>query len=312
VAVGAHKLDNYVGLIGSIAAGSPTTTQRFVRVDANGRLEIVFAAGVIGDVNLVQIAGNAVASAGVNGMLAVGGDVPDDAAASASYPLKMGGLYEASQTSRDDGDIVTIAVDDLGNTRIVGIAADDAASDATAPVKIGAVADQVPSSVSDDDQVHLITDLERFLRIVSKAYDSLTASDKVSVQNTIASDRDEAAQTIADVTDVAAATVNYPSDAGIEIGNRDLLAFLITIQDVTSVTFEVSNDGTIWADYTGSVIDDGSGANGNAPAFWTSAAGVTTDFAATLDRCRFRYLRLGVLFPNNTNGAEITLIAGAN
>lgn len=321
-----HRLDNYVGLIGSTTATPVTLNQRVVRVDTNGRLEvIIFGAGAVTDVNLLQVAGTAVVEAGLAGVQAIGGPEADGAAA-VSNPVQIAGVdgagnIEALLTDTDgrpQDDIDRIGGTDVVATGVAGMmpvagdVADDAASSASNPVKVGAVADQVPSTVADDDLVHLITDLERYLRIVSKSFDTLTASDKVAVQNTIASDRDYAAQTIANVSNQAAVKTNYPSDAGLEIGNRDFISAILSLEDVTSVTTEVSNDGTNWVDCSASPVDAATGLNGYAAAHWTSAAGVTTHFAADWEKCGYRYIRWGVTPPNATNTILITVIARAH
>jgi hypothetical protein len=214
---------------------------------------------------------------------------------------------EGLQVSLDNGTNSVFAQGDTsGNLKVVGTIADDAAADASAPVKGGAVADEVPSSAADGDLVHLITDLERYLRVVSKAYDSLTGQDLVSA-NTAADDRDESAQVLADVSDAAADTYYYPSSAGVEIGNRTFLSFILAIEDVTSVAFEVSNDGTAWVDGTKSVVDAAEGANGYAAAHFTEPDTATVYFAADWERCGYRYIRCAVVVPDGTNECEITL-----
>lgn len=263
------------------------------------------APAVVADVNLAEVAGTATVTAGLAGLLAVGGSAADGVAPTGN-PILCAGIGE-------DGNTYTILVDQNGNTQVVGTVADDAAQDSTAPVKGGAVADQVPTSVANDDMVHLITDLERYLRIVSRAYDSLTDSDKVVVQNTIASDRDESAQSIADVVNQAAGTTNYPSDDGVEIGNRDFLSMIYSLNDVTSVAIEGSNDRATWVPITGGAtrVADGVSASGTTAATYTSGAGVDTDFALYWEKFGWRYIRWSVAVPNNTNTIEITLFQRA-
>lgn len=198
-----------------------------------------------------------------------------------------------------------------GMLGVAGDVADDDTASASYPVKIGAVADQVPSSVADGDMVHLITDLERYLRTVDKSYDALIDALKVAVTNTIATDHDEAPQSIADETNAAAATVNYPSDSGIEIGNRSFLSWTMRLNDITSVAFQVSNDGTVWIDASKQPVDAAQGTNGHAATHYTSAAGVNTDFACDWERCGYRYIRWQVVTPNATNAFEILLMQRA-
>ncbi len=170
------------------------------------------------------------------------------------------------------------------------------------------VVDAVPSVFADGTLVRLITDTERYLRTISKAHDTLLAADLTATVNPESANRDAAPQVICNETDLAA-SANFPSDAGIEIGDRDFLSFTLSLNDVTSVAFEVSNEGTNWADETESVVAEG--ASGHAKAYFTSAAGVTTLFACYWPRCGFRYVRCAVVIPNATNVIYIDLIQRA-
>lgn len=326
------------------------------------------------DINLVEIAGNSVASGGINGTLVVAGDkadgseatvlsplkcgavadnvdlqaqvdagsavhlltdlyrrlrvvvestvttqvtgdTADDDAAGTVYPVLVGGVADAAVSVVTDGDAVKLVTDLYRRLRVVvdnlatvaGDVADDAAATSTAPLKIGAVADDVVSTVADADMVHLVTDLYRRLRTISAAFDTLTESDKVSVQNTIASDRDYTAQELADVTDQDTGTSNYPSDDGIEVGNRPQLFFALTLLDVTSVAFQCSNDRSIWIDQTEDVVE--SGAALHAKTYFT-AAGEATYYAPRWT-CGWRYVRCAVAVPNGTNTVAIDMIARA-
>jgi hypothetical protein len=194
-----------------------------------------------------------------------------------------------------------------GMMPIAGDVADGEPASGSHPLKIGAVADEVPSAVADSEVVHLITDLERFLRVVSKAHDVLVAADLVACVNPDSANRDAAPQIICDETNLAA-TANFPSDTGLEIGDRPGLALLLSLEDVTSVGFYVSNDRLIWHNATAQVMADG--ALGRAPAYFTSGAGVTTVFSCTWD-CGHLYLRLLVTVPNATNTIYIDLIQRA-
>lgn len=178
--------------------------------------------------------------------------------------------------------------------------------------QIWAVVDEVLSAVADGTVVPLVTDTYRRLWVRTAGYDSLTDTIKGSV-NTMADDRDEAAQVIADETGEAVATINYPSDNGIEIGNRPFLSWVMRCNDVTSVAFEVSNDRVEWADGTGGpvLVDDADGQNGHTSTDFTSAAGVDTVFALDWEKCGFRYIRWAVTYPNVTNEFECTLIQRA-
>lgn len=274
------------------------------------------------DVNLIEVAGTAVIEGGVAGLLAVGGADADGAAVTAN-PLLMGGqdalgnlyalLVDTDGRPQDDIDRIggtdVVATGVAGMMPVAGDVGDNVAASASNPVKLGAVADQVPSAVVDARFVNLITDLERYLRVASKAYDPLVAADLVSVQNTIASDRDPSVVIVN--AGAIAASASLPSTAGIEIGNRNFLAVILQLEDVTSVAWEVSNDGVIWSDASGSPVDNLTGVNGYAAGYWTSAAGVTTVFAADWEKIRFRFLRFTVTVPNATNNVTIHIVSGA-
>lgn len=304
-------------LIGSTTKTDYSAEKRLIRCDDDGYLEVTFSGGS-GDVNIAEVGGNTVVDAGVNGMLGVAGDVPDDDPASASNPLKVGGVADDEVSAVADGDQVHFVTDLYRRMRTVvdnlvtvaGDVADDAPSTSTEPVKIGAVADEVESLVADDDMVHLITDLYRRLRVVSAAFDTLTESDKVSVQNTIASDRDTSAQTIADESDAADPSY-YPSSDGLEIGNRDRMNFICSIEG-GDLSFEASNDGSTWVDVSKTMVDDEQGTSGYDSTHYTSASGTTTDFAVSVFALGYRYIRLKWEPSDATSTIEVTLMQRAN
>ena len=135
----------------------------------------------------------------------------------------------------------------------------------------------------------------------------MTESDKVSVQNTIASDRDEDPVTVASATNESAGTSYFPSSSGQLVGNRPNLSFVLSITDVTSVAFEVSNDQSTWVDQTEDVIETGS--NGHAKTYFT-AGGTAVNFAPKWT-CGWKYFRLAVVYPDATNVIAADVIARA-
>jgi hypothetical protein len=113
---------------GTTALFTPFGNTRGIRCDANGRLEVVAAPGVGLNVNIFQVGGNATVTAGVNGLLAVGGNVADDAV-DAGYPVKVGGRADAVLSLVADGDRVDF-VTDLYRRLWVVIAGYDSGSNA--------------------------------------------------------------------------------------------------------------------------------------------------------------------------------------
>jgi hypothetical protein len=278
-----------------------------VRVDDAGHLEVVVPAGLPLGVDLVFIGGNAVLSAGVPGLLAVGGPAADSDVA-VGNPLLIGGVYLANITAAPvaNTEIGNILIDSYRRLRIVGSVLDGVAADATeAPLKMGAVSSQVPATIANNLMVQLITDLDRFLRVVSKAYDSISASDRVAA-NTIADDRDESAQVWAAETNTGAGTNYYPSSAGYEVGNRDHLTLQLVMTD-TETTIQVSNDGTTWLDVTPSVLDMATGTFLNAS--FPTGAGLSANWMLDMERVNARYVRAAVVTVDAGNATAIKVMA---
>jgi hypothetical protein len=238
---------------------------RRLRCDANGFLQIVGAPGGLTDVNLTQIAGNAVATTGITGTM------PNEGT-------------QAAETAVDDGSF---------------------------PVKIGLRVRDILTAITDDQITNGLADTLGRLWVRSAAYDTLANGDRVVNLNLDADDRDLAAQLIASDTDINPAVATYyPSADGIEIGNRNFLACVFSIDD-GDVDFEVSNDRTTWVNATGAPVDLTTGANGYDNTYYTSAAGVTTDFAVDHEKLGHRYWRLVFTPANVTNSIEATIITRA-
>jgi hypothetical protein len=115
----------YFGVAGSTERARPGHTApdpsnlRRLRCDDDGYLEVTFAPAASTDVNLIEIDGNSVSSGGVTGVIPVTGDVADDAAASASYPVKVGAVADDVPTAVADGDQVHLITDLYRRLRVV-------------------------------------------------------------------------------------------------------------------------------------------------------------------------------------------------
>jgi hypothetical protein len=274
-----------------------------IRVDAEGHLEIVLAPGILVAMDLQQVASAATVTAGVAGLLAVGGPAADSAVA-VGNPLLFGGVYLTNITAAPvaNTEIGSILIDSYRRLRIVGSVLDGVAVDATeAPLKMGAVSSQVPATIANNLMVQLITDLERFLRVVSKAYDAVSASDRVAC-NTIADDRDEAAQVWAAETNTGVGTSYYPAAGGYEVGNRDHITLQLVMTDNTT-TIQASNDAATWIDITNSVLDMGAGVY-LTPSFATGA-GLSANWMLDLQNINARYVRCAVVYPDAGNATSI-------
>lgn len=282
---------------------------RGVRVDANGRLEVVIPAGVPLGVDLQQVASHPALHylSGANAALGVAGMETDDAALLGGV-FPVGGRYRADITGDplDDLDIGLLLLDVNRRLRVVGSALDDAPADATAaPLKIGGVAVQVLAAISAaGDAAGFITDMYRRLYVRSAAYDEVSGTDRGSV-NTIADDRDEGAQVWAADTNIAAATNYYPSSAGYEVGNRDHLTLMLVMTDTTT-TIQVSNDGTTWLDVTPSVLDMASGTYMNVS--FPTGAGLSANWMIDMERVNARYVRCAVVTVDNSNSISIKVM----
>lgn len=286
----------------TVAATEYGATSRLVKVDANGRLEVTTNAAAPVDVNVLQIATRPAAVSLPNAGAAetnmpVGGTTAHDDAVGQEYPVLGGAMATAAEpVAVADGDMARFTATLGGRLRVDTVG----------------VVDEVLALRADGDLVNLLLDTSGRLHVRPAGYDSLTDTVKGTV-NTTADDRDEAAQVIADETNAAAVTTNFPSDNGIEIGNRSFLSWIMRLNDVTSVAFEVSNDRVIWADGTGGpvLVAAGDGLNGHIATDFTSAAGVDTDFALDWERCGYRYIRFAVTPPNATNEFSISMMQRA-
>jgi hypothetical protein len=105
--------------IGSLAGGSLTfkAVGGSVIGDISGPIT-PSGGGADSDVNLAAIGGTAVVTAGVNGLLAVGGNVASGAADTGN-PVKMGGVYSATLPTLNDGQRGNLQVDNRGNLGVI-------------------------------------------------------------------------------------------------------------------------------------------------------------------------------------------------
>lgn len=216
-----------------------------------------------------------------------------------------------------DVNITEIAGNVVATTGITGTmpsegtqAAEIAIDDGSFPVKIGLRVRNILVAIVDDQITNALADTLGRLWTRSAAYDVLTNTDRVSNLNLDADDHDLADQLIADETDVAAATHYYPSADGIELGNRNFLGCVFTIDD-GDIDFEVSNDRATWVNATGAPVDLTTGLNGYDNTHYTSAAGISTDFAVDHEKLGHRFWRLVFVPPNATNDIEATIFTRA-
>jgi len=217
------RFDVKVNAIG----GAPTSVRMRLIGTTHYTSDLMIAAGAVAGVaskvDIIEVAGNSVATTGINGTMPIEGTQATGTTLNASYPISIG------------GEVV-----------------------------------QVPVTKTDGDFENVILDLERFVRTASKAFDSLTYSDKISNLNTSATDHGYFL--IADETNITQpATQYYPSSAGHVIGNRVNITILLVIEDITSVGFEFTNDPTLtnWEDITATVLDPNTGINLYAPTHWS-------------------------------------------
>jgi hypothetical protein len=255
----------YVNVMGLPRRGAPLAASP----SAEGEED----ADVFDPVDIVKVGGQTLAAHG---------------AAATTVPVLVGAKATAAEPAAvDEADAALMSVTLAGRLRVdaVGNVADDTV-DSGNPVKVGAIADQVVSAVADGDRVNLTTTLNRELRVCTTAFDSISGTDRGSV-NTTADDRDEAAQPVANDTLAAITPVYYPSSAGLEIGNRPWLTIQIGIRDGT-LTFESSNDGASWADVTKMIVDRNLGYGGFAS--WISPDVATVYYQLEV-MCGARYLR---------------------
>jgi hypothetical protein len=277
------------------------------------------------DVNLIEVLGVAVLTGGQAGSQGVGGLAPN-AATAVGNPVQVGGVFRQNPAVLIDGQAGSMLLDTGGRpaidiqrldsqalqtTGVTGMMSvggdvpDDTVESASYGVKLAAVGSQNPiasSLTADGRMANLITDMERFLRVVSRAFNPLTASDQVENQNLPPDDFSPSAEELANATNQAAARTNYPSDAGFELESRDLMGIVVGIRD-GEFDIEVSNDATNWVIATKTLIDVNTGVSGwTAAGHYTEPNFATAHFAVTWsDRCEFRYIRLAFTPPNATN-----------
>jgi hypothetical protein len=229
---------------GTATAAEPAAVDEGDRVQASFNLE----GRLRTDNDLTLIGGTSVVTAGVNGLLAVGGNVAHDSA-DAGNPLKIGAKASTSEPAAvANNDRVDLYADEYGylQAKVYGAAADDAASDATNPVKIGAVADDVVSAVADDDAVHLITDLYRRLRVIDATYDSLQDANAIVSRN--GPEQHYEYETLLDEDNIAQATYYYYWD----MSSYRKFGFQFVLAGTPTITLEgtVQADGTVPASCT--------------------------------------------------------------
>lgn len=93
-------------------------------IDSNGNL-LTSTGTTTTLVDLVKLAGNALASAGLNGVLSVGGSGADGAAMSAAYSNRIAGLVRQVLTVLTDNTKQTLLTDIMGRLHVRGASHDD-------------------------------------------------------------------------------------------------------------------------------------------------------------------------------------------
>jgi hypothetical protein len=87
---------------------------------------MVSLAGLVSDVNIVQVGSNAVHTGGLNGLLGVGGtQAADTAAKDASFPVQVGQVIRDVLTAITDGRTENFLADTRGRTHIRAASFDD-------------------------------------------------------------------------------------------------------------------------------------------------------------------------------------------
>lgn len=125
-AANASSLSGCVFISAGITLADPRT-QGGLQCDSSGNLKVTISGGSGSNqnVNLAQVAGTATATAGVNGLLAVGGSSASGATDDGSDPVKMGGVFMTSPTVITNGQRGSVQVSPQG---ALGIAALNGAS----------------------------------------------------------------------------------------------------------------------------------------------------------------------------------------
>lgn len=100
--------------IGSTLKKAIFSTYRVLRTDDEGRLEIVTPTGSPADVNVAEVGGTTVPSAGLNGVLPIGGTEADNAIVTASFSSRIAGIARNLLTAITAERKTTLLTDLLG------------------------------------------------------------------------------------------------------------------------------------------------------------------------------------------------------
>ena len=151
-----------------------------------------------------------------------------------------------------------------------------------------------------------VTDLERFIRVVDKAHDVTTVSQKVFNQNLDSSNHDPTSTALYSQTNLSGPATHYaPSAAGQAFGDRNKVGWIVGIRDV-DFDLEVSNDGTNWENVTASLVDNATTLSGYDNTYFTEPDVATVYFAVSyLNNCGFRLYRFVFTTGDATNVANI-------
>jgi hypothetical protein len=293
-----------VGLIGSTVRRTWLQNMRMVRTDDNGYLEVIAPAGAMVNVNLDAIEGNNVPQGGVNGMLPVMGDVGDNVAVTASWPVKIGAVSDAVLSAVADARVVNLVTDLYRRlyTNPQGGVADDAADDASNPVKVGGVADAVLALVADGDRVQFVTDLYRRLWTVIAGYDSGSNANRTFEIAPL--NLQVLEESLVDaVNHAASAGISYPSDDGlVMMGYSDFSItgkFICGADNTVTMTVEGTNDEDAtpanrdWIVLYAYRTDTNTVVNSIA-----CGAAATVTYGWDFDNCNYRYIRVRLVIVN--------------
>lgn len=120
-AANASSLSGCVFISAGITLADPRT-QGGLQCDSSGNLKVTISGGSGSNqnVNLAQVAGTATATAGVNGLLAVGGSSASGATDDGSNPVKIGGVYMTAAPTYTNSQRGNVQISAQGGVGLAG------------------------------------------------------------------------------------------------------------------------------------------------------------------------------------------------
>jgi hypothetical protein len=107
------------GMIASTVRREVSDNGRIPKCDDDGRFEVVTAAGgATQDVNLVEVAGDAVLNGGIAGAQSIGGTNADGDVDDGSWPVKIGAVVKDILTLLTVGDVTNLFADVYGRLHV--------------------------------------------------------------------------------------------------------------------------------------------------------------------------------------------------